>query len=163
MRSKGRQPALFTLGIAGLFLAGFFLLVAFGASTYRDAVESQAGNNRTRALAGYIATCLRANDRGEGVRIAGPEVYGTQGQVLEIPDGDSQYVLRIYQWEDKLVEEYSLQDSPLRPEGAQVLGETEVFQIEERNGVQVVVTDEGQAPVCMRSGREVQRWAASRG
>ena len=51
MKEDNRSPlGLYTIGIAALFLAGFFLLVVFGAQSYRNTVAGQNGNMRSRAL-----------------------------------------------------------------------------------------------------------------
>lgn len=153
MKRGSLSQGFFTLGIAGLFLAGFFLLVIFGAATYRDTVEGQGENNRTRALVSYLSTCLRANDR-EGALSweAYTERDGLNGALLTISDGDSGYALRIYQWEGRLLEDYGPVDAPLQPEDAQVLGETALFEIQEKDGLAYVVTDGGKVPLRLRSG-----------
>ena len=71
---------------------------------------------------------------------------------MTIADGDSGYALRIYQWEGQLLEDYGPADGPLQPEDAQVLGETALFEIQERDGLAYVVTDGGEAPLRLRSG-----------
>ncbi len=152
MKRQSQPQAFFTLGIAGLFLAGFFLLVTFGAATYRQAVEGQAANNRTRALLSTLSTSLRAHDHAGGAEVRTGEEQGVEGPVLVIRDRDSGYALRLYRWEGKLLEDYGPAEGPLWPEEAQVLGETEVFRIEESNGVPYAVTDEGKVPLLMRSG-----------
>ena len=45
MKKEHRSPiGLYTIGVAALFLAGFFLLVVFGAQSYRNTVAGQNGN-----------------------------------------------------------------------------------------------------------------------
>lgn len=157
MKREHKPQAFFTVCIAGLFLAGFFLLVAFGAATYRDAVESQAGNNRARALLSYLSTCLHANDH-EGALGFFPEgAGGVEGPVLAIKDKDSGYAVHLYLWGGRLLEEYAPVDGELHPEDAQVLGETGVFRVEERGGILYVETDEGELPLRLRSGLKVVR------
>lgn len=142
MKRSDRSPVIyFTIGIAALFLAGFFLLVSFGASTYRDIVDSQGRNNQTRALLGYLSTCARANDTKGAISVeeAGGRV------VLVIADGSTGYAFRIYQEEGVLVEDYGRLDSEIAPDMAMVIGETALFQVEEREGGIVAVrTDAGE-------------------
>lgn len=147
MKNSSRPQGFFTLGIAGLFLAGFFLLVTFGASTYRDAVDGQAENNRTRALLSYLRTCVKANDCAGAVRFYEDD----GGPVLVIEDEGSGYALRIYQRDGKLVEDYAPVDSALQPQGAEVMGETEVFRIEQNEELIFVTTDEGKLAIRLRS------------
>ena len=67
MKQDGNLPmAFYTMGIACLFLAGFFLLVFFGARSYRDAVTGQTENNQSRVLLSYLSTCKHS---GRGVRV----------------------------------------------------------------------------------------------
>lgn len=141
MERDSKSPVTFiTMGIAGLFLAGFFLLVIFGAQTYRSIVEGQTGNNHTRELLGYLATCAKANDSRGAVSVS----EGEGGQVLVIADGSSGYALRIYRYQGTLVEDYGRLESELDPEEAMVIGETEVFRIEQwPEGIYEVITDEG--------------------
>ena len=56
MGEKGRfDLGLNMIGIAALFLAGFFLLVIFGAQSYRGTVAGRSGNMDDRALLAYLA------------------------------------------------------------------------------------------------------------
>lgn len=150
MGRDNKSPVTFiTMGIAGLFLAGFFLLVIFGAQTYRGIVEGQTRNNHTRELLGYLATCARANDSQGAVRI----LDNGGRPVLVIADGSSGYALRIYQHEGVLLEDYGQLESAIEPEGAMVIGETEVFQVEEwQEGIFAVTTDAGVVLFYSRSG-----------
>ena len=70
---------LFTIGITALFLAGFFLLVVFGAQSYRNTVAGQNGNMQSRALLSYLSTTVKGYDAADAVLLTeDPEV----GQVL---------------------------------------------------------------------------------
>ena len=103
---------LYTIGIAALFLAGFFLLVVFGAQSYRNTVSVQDANMHTRALLSYISTSVKAND----VRGAVTVRETAQGQILLIEDSGSGYGLKIYRHDGYLLEEYAALDADLRPE-----------------------------------------------
>lgn len=141
MKQRERSPLVyFTMGIAGLFLAGFFLLVAFGAQTYRDTVDGQSRNNQTRALLGYLSTCARANDSEGAISVM--EQDGRT--ILVIADGSTGYALRIYQNEGILVEDYGRMEDGINPSVAMMIGETAVFEVEEREkGIFAVSTDAG--------------------
>ena len=59
MKREGTSPlGLYTIGIAALFLAGFFLLVVFGAQSYRDTVGGQNRNGEARAELAYLAAAV---------------------------------------------------------------------------------------------------------
>ena len=92
MRRSGGLAGIYTMAVAGVFLAGFFLTVVFGAQTYREIAEGQSRNNEARALLSYISTCVRMNDTPGAVRVSREE-----GEpVLVIADGQSGYAIRIY-------------------------------------------------------------------
>ncbi|MCI9278606.1 MAG: DUF4860 domain-containing protein [Lachnospiraceae bacterium] len=150
MRQDNRSPVtLMTMGIAGFFLAGFFLLVIFGAQVYQEIVGGQAQNNHTRELMGYLITCAKANDSEGSVMILERE----EGPVLVIADGDSGYAFRIYRHEGALVEDYGALESDPNPGVAMVIGETEIFEVEDRgDGTFAVTTDAGVVLFHARSG-----------
>ena len=149
MKSSQRSPlGYYTIGIAALFLAGFFLLVLFGAQIYRGAVRSQADNYQTRSLDSYLSTCARACDSSGSIQVQ----TSPYGQVLVLADGDSGYALRIYPYQGSLVEDYAALDAPLSPESAQVIGETATFVIDPlADGLLAVTTDAGRVLVGIRS------------
>ena len=152
MRRSGGLAGIYTMAVAGVFLAGFFLTVVFGAQTYREIAEGQSRNNEARALLSYISTCVRMNDTPGAVRVSREE-----GEpVLGIADGQSGYAIRIYRYGDSLVEDYGEADGALYPDMAQVIGETEEFRIEElENGAYAVVTDAGRVLFGLRSEKGV--------
>ena len=66
---------LFTIGITALFLAGFFLLVVFGAQSYRNTVAGQNGNMQSRALLSYLSTTVKGYDAADAILVTEePEV-----------------------------------------------------------------------------------------
>lgn len=141
MRRKSASPmAFYAVCVAGLFLAGFFLLVVFGAKTYGDLASGQLRNNRARILLSYLSACAKANDTAGAVSI----LQGENGPVLVIEDNGSGYALRIYQTEGNLVEDFGQAESELDPAYAQTIGETKIFMVEELgNGTFAVTTDAG--------------------
>lgn len=149
MKRSGSSPTVFfTMGVAGLFLAVFFLTVVFGAQTYRDIVERQTQNNRTRTLLSYFSTCMRNHDTAGAVRL-----YEEDGMtVLAIADGDSGYGLRLYQYDGCIVEDYGQLETALNPGAAQVIGETACFRVEETaENTYTITTDEGKVLLRTRS------------
>lgn len=150
-REHSSLLGLYTLGIAALFLAGFLLLVVFGARTYRDAAAAQADNNRARALLSYLSICVKGSDSDGCVYVE----QGEDGPILVIGDG-SGYALHIYRHDGNLVENYSAESEPPRPDWADVIGPTEVFTVEQPAADLLrITTDAGDVLLCLRSG-EVQ-------
>ena len=149
-RSGRSALGLYTMGVAALFLAGFFLLLIFGAQSYRRAVTGQYDNMDTRALLAYLSTSVHANDSAGAVTV---EEDLDVGPVLVITDRSSGYALRFYRHEGSLLEDFAAAGSPLRPEEAQKIGRTERFEIERRSDrLLAVTTDAGSVLLCLRSG-----------
>ena len=149
MKSEhGSSIGYFTIGIATLFLAGFLLLVVFGAQSYRNTVSVQNSNMTSRTLLSYIATCVKASDTENAVSVADT----TEGQILRVADGDSGYGLFIYWHDGKLLEEFTSMDAQLSPESAEVIGYTDVFSVREvSDGLISVTTDAGRVLLHLRS------------
>lgn len=148
-REKKTSPlGLYTIGIAALFLLGFFLLVVFGAQNYRGAVTAQHANNDSRVLLSYVSTCLKGSDSTGCVRLE--EKDGTS--VLTIADGESGYASRLYLWEGNLVEDFAETGAPLNPDDAEIIGQTSVFTVEKvGENLLSVTTDAGSSLLCVRS------------
>ena len=70
MRRESSLSGIYTMAVAGVFLAGFFLTVIFGAQTYREIADGQNRNNEARALLSYISTCVRMNDTAGAVSVS---------------------------------------------------------------------------------------------
>ena len=152
-----KQPSLwlYMLGIAVLFLAGFLLLVVFGAQSYRETVDGQNDNMRRRTLTSYFHTAVRDYDTRGAVTVED----SAYGPVLVIADENSGYALRLYRMDtgkgSELVEDFAPLGEPLMPESAQVIGQTEVFAIEERGGGLVTVrTDAGSILLHIRCAED---------
>ena len=150
MSEKERSPlGRYTFGIAALFLAGFFLLVLFGALTYRNTVRSRNANYEARALSAYLTTAARANDSENSLRVYDDPAVG---QVISVADGDSGFAFRIYRYDGHLVEDYNEADLDLNPNGAQIIGDTQTFAVEAAaDGLWAVYTDRGRALIGLRS------------
>ena len=153
MRKEHYSPiGLYTIGVAALFLAGFFLLVVFGAQSYRNTAAGQNGNMHNRALLSYLSTTVKAYDAADAISLTeDPEV----GQVLVLADGKSGYAVRIYHRDGILLEDYAAADASLCPEEAQQIGETRRFEAEKLYGdVLKLKTDAGSVLLHLRSGGE---------
>ncbi len=152
-QSRRRPVMLLPLGVMALFLAGFLLLVIFGARSFRNIVDSQYDNMDDRALSAYIAASVKANDGEDAVSIEESEY----GQVLVVADRDSGYAMRYYCWQGQLVEDFARAGAPLAPEDAQCIAPTSVFSAAYRaEGLLEITTDAGRALVYVRSGGEAE-------
>ena len=139
---------LYTIGIAALFLAGFFLLVVFGAQSYRDTVRGQNRNMHSRALLSYLSTTVKGYDAEGAIRV---DEDSKAGKVLILSEGRSGYALRIYRINGTLVEDYARADAALHPEDAQIIGETTVFDPVLTDGLLTVSCDAGKLMLHLRS------------
>ena len=150
MKREGSSPlGLYTIGIAALFLAGFFLLVVFGAGSYRNTVAGQNDNMDSRALLSYLATTVKGHDSAGAVSV----LEGAEGSILVLAEGDTGYALRIYRSGGILVEDYAPLESLLRPGEAQSIGATNIFTVErEGSDLLRLTTDAGQILLRLRSG-----------
>ena len=124
-KNNSSPLGLYTIGIAALFLAGFFLLVVFGAQSYRNTVAEQNGNMHTRALLSYLATTVKGYDSRGAVSVREDPAAG---KVLWLEDGDSGYAVRIYRRDGMLLEDYAADSLELRPEDAQTIGVGGIFR-----------------------------------
>ena len=148
MKRQSSSPlGLYTVGIAALFLAGFFLLVVFGAQSYRNTVAGQNGNMASRALLSYLSTTVKGYDTRGAVRVE----WGEDGTVLHIADGDTGFALRIYRHNGMLLEDYAAADTPLAPESAQAIGATERFEAALDGRLLRLQTDAGEVLLHLRS------------
>ena len=137
------------IGIAALFLAGFLLLVIFGAQSFRSTASGRSVNMDTRALQAYLSTVARANDHSGAFSLRQDAQFG---DVLVIADGESGYALRLFCADGYLMEEYAALDAPLSPERAQRIGQTGRFELVSEDGLIEVYTDAGRVLLRQRSG-----------
>ncbi|MBO5543901.1 MAG: DUF4860 domain-containing protein [Oscillospiraceae bacterium] len=148
--NKSSPLGLYTIGIAALFLAGFFLLVVFGAQSYRNTVAGQNDNMQTRALLSYLATTVKGYDSRGAVSVREDPAVG---KILQLEDGSSGYALRIYHQDGVLLEDYAADGEALRPEDAQTIGRTALFEPElAPEGLLRIRTDAGQVLLQLRTG-----------
>lgn len=116
----------YTMGIFVLFLAGFLLLVLFGASIYGQTVDRQRENNSQRALLSYLAVTVRNHDHQGAVSVE----TGADGDVLVLTDeiGGASYATRIYLQDGALVEAY--EKAGTNAAQLQTIGDCGAFSIE---------------------------------
>lgn len=156
MKKTSSTPlGLYVIGIAALFIAGFLMLVIFGAQTYRNTVGSQNDNNRARATLSYISAAVRSSDTAGAVRITEEDSGdGTQAPVLRLADHGTGYEIRIYQYQGKLMEEYVREDAPFDPSAGTEVGETRVFEAQKDGSILRVETDDGNVFLHLRAEQD---------
>ena len=139
------------IGMAAIFLAGFFLLVVFGAQSYRNTASGREENMDTRDLLAYLATVAKANDRAGAITLRSDE---KMGDVLVIADGDSGYAAHLYCYDGALLEDYTRLGGELSAERAEKIAATGRFSVSFSDGLIEVVTDAGRVLIHPRSGGE---------
>ena len=123
--NETKRSGFSTVIVTVFFLACFLAMILFGTSVYRDIAGGHKDNTRRRSVLSYLLTVSRMNESDIHV---GDGKYGT---MLVIEDGDTGYVMRIYQYEGQLVEDYGKPDGPLYPDAADRIAETDRFEITE--------------------------------
>ncbi len=153
-QKKSSYLGLYSIGIALIFLAGFFMLVIFGAQCYRSTVMERDANIKTRSVLSYLSAVVREGDSSGAVSVERDSVLG---DVLTVRDGDSGYAFKVYSRGGKLLEEYVPAESEPDADSAETIGETESFAVTEmRGGLLMIDTDEGRVLIRLRSLAEDQ-------
>ena len=144
---RGIREILSTITIAIMF-GVILVLVIFSASGYQKSFNTEEYNGNTRALLSYVITCVKDNNTAEII------VDGAGGEGgLIIRDRDSGYEHRIYADSGRLLEEYTTAGAPSRPEDANLIGRTEVFEVRLlEKGLLEIRTDAGTSYVNTEIG-----------
>lgn len=143
IESFGRIAALFAV------LTGVILLAALSALTYRNVLAGRNEARELRCTLSYLKTGVRSHDTVGGVRLE------QDGKVLVLTetDGAEVYEERIYCYNGRLLEEYTVPGWATSPEDAVVLAETSFFHGEDLgNGLLKLETDEGSVLIRLFAG-----------
>ena len=146
-RSGNSLQGLYTIGVTALFLAGFFLLVVIGARIYRDTLTVREQNNSARAQLSTVRTMLREADSSGAVVL---DTYNG-ARLLRIADGDTGYGLLIYAADGQLLQEYTDIAAQPDPQLAEVIAQTDTFDVSLQQNILTVTMDAGTVSVCLRS------------
>ena len=146
---KGRSTRVFTIALLAVFFIVLMTGLAAGVAMYQAVANNQIDTNMARMQAGLLASNVRANDSANAIRVS----EGPEGRALilsETIDSDT-YEMRIYLYEGKIVQEYSLAGSQFTPARAQPLIESTTFDFEMHGNLLVLKTDQGATNVALRS------------
>ena len=147
--SRGVAARVFTVLLLAVFFVVLMTGLAAGVSMYQAVANNQIDTNRARMQAGLLASNVRANDVAGSIgSSSGPE--GRSLVFSETLDGQV-YETRIYLYEGKIVQEYSLAGSEYTPARAQPLIESSTFDFSQHGGLLVLKTDQGATNVALRS------------
>ncbi len=136
-----------TLLLVVFFIALLLALIA-GISVYVHVSDVQNTNNQQREGLGLIVNTVRANDS-TGAIASGT---GPEGNALVIVEhaNSGTYETRIYSYQGKILQEYSLAGSAYTPEKANTLATSNTFSFSYTGGLLSVTTDQGTAEVALR-------------
>ena len=102
--SHGMQ-GVFVFVLLGAFAVMSTLMVLLGAQMYRGTVEYTARTNEERVLSAYVRSMVRAYDREGAVSVE--EHDGIAALALRETFEGETYVMRLYEYEGSLYEQYT--------------------------------------------------------
>lgn len=140
---------LFMALLFSIFLIALLFAVVVGVHTYSEIAADQTGTNDDRLALSLLANDIRANDAIEAVASGtGPE--GPSLVLIERLDSGT-YETRFYQYNDHIVQEYTLVGEPYRPTAATTIVKSYNFGFKYSGGLITLTTDEGIAHIAVRS------------
>ena len=154
-RSKDTEPhTRGTHTFTAILLAVFFIVLmvgmAAGAAMYQAVANNQLDTNQARMQAGLLASNVRANDIANALGTGN----GPEGRALVLTERDADggsYEMRIYLYQGKVVQEYSVAGSAYTPERAQTLINSKTFDFELHGDLLIIHTDQGSTNIALRS------------
>jgi hypothetical protein len=119
-KGQKRNTHVFTIVLFAVFFVVLMVGLAAGVSMYLAVATNQLDTNAARMQAGLLASNVHANDEGNALGTGN----GPEGRALVLTDrlsGEDAYEMRIYLYQGKIVQEYSVAGAAYTPERAQPL------------------------------------------
>lgn len=139
---------MFPILLLCVFFAALLLALTVGVTVYKSTSDTQNRVNAQRESLGLITNAVRANDSTGAIATGeGPE--GKSLVIVESLDSGT-YETRLYAYEGRILQEYSLASSPYTPEKASVVADSNTFSFSYANGLLTVTTDQGTAEIALR-------------
>ena len=131
-----------------VFFVALLLALIAGVAVYKTTSDTQSRVNAQRESLSLITNVVRANDSAAAIATG----EGPKGKSLVIVENlaSGTYETRLYSYEGRIVEEYSLASSPYTPEKASTVAESNTFSFTYENGLLSVTCDQGTAEVALR-------------
>lgn len=146
--APGSSRRVFPILLLCVFFAALLLALIAGVAVYKSTSDTQNRVNAQRESLGLITNVVHANDSTGAIATGeGPE--GKSLVIVESLDSGT-YETRLYAYEGRILQEYSLASSPYTPEKASVVAESSTFSFNYANGLLAVTTDQGTAEVALR-------------
>lgn len=148
---KPLSGRVFIVLLFGLIIVFLFVMLLFGVRTYDSTNNSRIASDERRLGLSLIANSIRINDVVDAVGIGvGPE--GESLVLTESIEGQT-YETRIYTYQGKIVQEYTLAQSAYTPDRAREIVNSSMFEFDYSDGLLTVRTDQGETSVAFRSVR----------
>ncbi|MEG2652015.1 MAG: DUF4860 domain-containing protein [Ruthenibacterium sp.] len=159
MKRKQTQTAqLYPILMFSMLLLALLVLIAFSTSVYSHLESDKTAHTAARTGLAYLVTQVRGADAQDAIDITLAQDDGRT--VLVLRDGfnadeTAEYATRIYLYDGYLVEDYARADTPLAPDAAQKIVQTDNFTVEYLSEqLLCFTTQQGSARVALRSVKE---------
>lgn len=147
-KSNNLQRA-FSILLFSVFVIVDLLALVAGTSSYGSLTRMQQTNDARLLAVGPVISSVRANDTQNGVQRSSDAPEG-DALVLVQHDAEGTYETRIYLYEGKIVQEYTIAGSPYTPSKAVVLAESSKFEFSYEGDLLTIVTDAGETKIALR-------------
>lgn len=151
-KQEGRTnpQRVFSVLLFAVFVVVDLLALVAGTSSYSSLNKMQQENDSRIMSLGPIVSSVRANDGADSVRTSADAPEG-EALVLVQSDSEGTYETRIYLYEGKIMQEYTLAGSPYAPDKATTLAESSVFEFDYDDGLLTITTDYGVSKIALRT------------
>lgn len=150
LQEDAQEPSrrVFPILLLCVFFVALLMALIAGVTVYKTTSDTQDRVNTQRESLGLITNVVRANDSTAAIATG----QGPEGKSLVMVENLStgSYETRLYAYEGRIVEEYSLASSPYAPEKASTVAESSVFAFSYADGLLTVTTDQGTAEIALR-------------
>lgn len=147
---KARNTRIFTVVLLAIFFVMLMTGLAAGVAMYQAVANNQLDTNAARMQAGLLASNIHANDSINAIGTGN----GPEGRALVLTERDQDggaYEMRIYLYQNNIVQEYSVAGSAYTPDRAQPLLPSSSFDFELHGDLLVIFTDQGATNIALRS------------
>lgn len=142
---------LFTAILLAVFFIVLMIGLVVGVSLYRSAAQAHMQTDEMRVSTGLLASYVKANDKSRVMGVG----EGPEGRALVLTERleSGVYEMRIYEYEGKVVQEYSMAGAAYTPARAQALVDSETFEFKLIGKLLTIKTDQGEISIALRSNQ----------
>lgn len=145
-KSTGR---FFTVVLFAFIVLFLLITLMVGMRVYSSVNDDRESTDEARLALSLIANNVRMNDTAAAVGVG----KGPEGASLVLTEAleSGTYETRIYSYQGKIVEEYSIASNAYTPEKAREVVASERFEFEYAQGLLTIYTDYGSIDVALHS------------